>query len=240
MNPHKVTEDFEKAVADYTGAPYCVSTTSCTMAIFLCLQWLKSQGKLPDVIDCPRRTYVSVPMQIVHAGSKIAWTDEYWGDRGCYRLGPTDVYDAARWFSSDMFNIIDDRFPHWNPMVCTSHHWGKTLGLQQAGCILTDNFEAVQWLRKARFDGRTPGVKPKDDEFTLGWHAYLSPEIAALGLMKLSLLPKHNAPLPLDDYPDLSTAAVFRPYTVRANHVESGHANSGHNPGPSWVVTPTR
>ena len=237
MNPHKVTEDFENAVARYTGAPYCVATTSCTMAIFLSLQWLKSQRRLHSEIVCPKRTYVSVPMQIVHSGSDIVWSDEDWRERGYYRLGYTPIFDAARWFTGAMFRIIKDVNGVGSPMVCTSHHWGKTLGLQQGGCILTDDFEAVQWLRKARFDGRTPGVKPKDDEFIMGWHAYLSPEIAALGLMKLSLLPTYNDPLSADDYPDLSTAAVFRPYTAAANHVESGHANSGHNPSSSRIVT---
>jgi dTDP-4-amino-4,6-dideoxygalactose transaminase len=229
MNPHKVTEDFENAVAKYTGAPYCVATTSCTMAIFLSLQWLKSRGELPDVIECPKRTYVSVPMQIVHAGSKISFVDHEWYAN--YRLDPTPIIDSARYFSSDMY--LD------GTLTCTSHHWGKTLGLQQGGCILTDDWEAVKWLRKARFDGRTPGVKPKDDEFILGWHAYLSPEIAALGLMKLSLLPKHNMAIPSDDYPDLSKAEVFRPYTVGANHVESGHDKDSRNhPSPSRIVTP--
>lgn len=230
MNPHKVTQDFEKAVADYAGAPYCVSTTSCTMAIFLCLQWLRSKGELPASIHCPKRTYVSVPMQIAHAGAKIRFVDYDWD--GFYTLYPTKIIDAARLFTSGMY--LGQSF------MCTSHHWGKTLGLQQGGCILTDDFEAVQWLRKARFDGRTPGVKPKDDQFIMGWHAYLSPEIAALGLMKLSLLPKHNAPLPKDDYPDLSKSEVFRPYTVDANHVESAHDKDRlHYSGPSRIVTPT-
>ena len=94
-------------------------------------------------------------------------------------------------------------------MECVSFHWSKILGLQQGGAILHDDPLADKWLRKARFDGRTEGVAPKDDNFILGWHAYLSPEIAALGLVRLSFLPKHNADLPNDDYPDLSKIALF-------------------------------
>ena len=98
-------------------------------------------------------------------------------------------------------------------MVCLSMHWGKTLGLSQGGAILTDDEDAVAWLRRARFDGRTEGVHPSRDDFIMGWHAYLSPEVAAHGLMKLALLPKHNAPLPPDGYPDLSKASVFAKVT---------------------------
>jgi len=209
MNAHRVTEEFENAVAKYTGAPYAIATTSCTMAIFLSLQWIKSTGRLPDVIGCPRRTYVSVPMQIVHVGAKIHFQDYVW--KGFYRLGPTPIIDSARLFTSGMF------VP--GSMMCTSHHWGKTLGIQQGGCILTSDSEAAGWLRRARFDGRTPGVPPKFDRFQIGWHAYMSPEVAAEGLMRLSLLPEHNDPLDSDEYPDLSKAEVFQPYMIKANHL---------------------
>jgi len=180
------------------------------MAIFLSLQWLKSQGKLPPIISCPKKTYVSVPMQIIHSGAWISWRDEDWGYRGHYRLGHTPVTDSARLFTSGMYEP--------GTLMCTSHHWGKTLGLSQGGCILTDDPDAVEWLRRARFDGRTPGVAPKDDQPIMGWHAYLSPEVAAHGLSKLAVLPRHNKPLPPDAYPDLSKLEVFKPFTITTNH----------------------
>jgi dTDP-4-amino-4,6-dideoxygalactose transaminase len=96
-------------------------------------------------------------------------------------------------------------------MQCVSFHWSKTLGLSQGGAILHDNPEADAWLRRARFDGRTEGVDPKNDQVQYpSWHAYLSPEVAAHGLMKLSLLPKHNPDLPKSDYPDLSLIKAFQ------------------------------
>ena len=200
MNPHKVTADFEDAVADYTGAPYCVAVNSCTNAIFLSLMWLKRIGELPHLVMCPSRTYVSVPMQIMHAGATPVFEDFEW--LGQYQLFPTPVIDSARLFSGGMYTR--------GTYMCTSHHWSKTLGLQQAGCILHSNPEADKWLRRARFDGRTEGVTPASDDFDFaGWHMYLSPEIAALGLMRLSILPKHNDPLPNDNYPDLSLLPIF-------------------------------
>jgi hypothetical protein len=51
--------------------------------------------------------------------------------------------------------------------------------------------EADAWLRRARFDGRTEGVAPKDDTFEqLGWHCYMSADVAAALLLKLHSLPQ--------------------------------------------------
>lgn len=92
-----------------------------------------------------------------------------------------------------------------------SFHWSKILGIQQGGAILHNNSDADRWLRRARFDGRSEGIAPKDDTFPmLGWHCYMSPEIAAEGLVRLSHMPKHNPDLPNDDYPDLSTFEIFK------------------------------
>lgn len=202
MNPHQVTRDFERAVAEYAGAPYCVAVNSCTNALFLSLMWFRQQHLCvePGALEIPKRTYISVPMQIKHAGWDVIFREEAWS--GMYQIAPLPVWDSARLFTSGMFRP--------GQFICTSHHWSKTLGLQQAGCILHDNPEADAWLRRARFDGRTEGVAPALDDFTFcGWHCYLSPEISALGLVKLSFLPKHNYPLPNDDYPDLSKLSIF-------------------------------
>lgn len=95
--------------------------------------------------------------------------------------------------------------------MCVSFHASKILGDTQGGAILHDDDEADAWLRRARFDGRTEGVAPKDDTFTqVGWHCYMSNDVAARLLLKLSVLPKDNAPLPNDDYPDLSKLEIFK------------------------------
>jgi len=205
MNPFNVVKDFERAVADYTGAPFVVSVNSCTNALFLCLmyqkQFITNDVDLRWAIEIPKRTYVSVPMQIMHAGFVVTFRDEEWS--GMYRLSPAPIWDAARRFTSGMY--VPGNF------ICTSHHWGKILGVQQGGCILHDNPKADAWLRRARFDGRTEGVPPSEDKFTdVGWHMYLSPEIAAEGLVRLSHLRKDNPDLPMDAYPDLSKLELFQ------------------------------
>lgn len=201
-----VVRDFELALCDYTGSKYAVTTNSCTMAILLALaykmpeQRAEQQVRRPTIF-CPKRTYVGVPMSIWHAGGLPAFIDQDW--TGAYQFGDTGIWDSARYFSSDMH--LPGR------MTCVSFHWSKTLGIQQGGAILHDDPEADEWLRRARFDGRKERTAPKDDHgIILGWHCYMSPEIAAEGLVRLSHLPRHNQPLPNSDYPDLSLLECFK------------------------------
>jgi dTDP-4-amino-4,6-dideoxygalactose transaminase len=95
---------------------------------------------------------------------------------------------------------------------CLSFHTSKILGLAgHGGCILHDDEEADGWLRRARFDGRTEGVPAAEDNVQYpSWHCYMTPATAAEGLMRLAILPKHNADLPNSDYPDLSKLDAFR------------------------------
>lgn len=228
MNPHQVTKDFERALCEYTGAPFAVAVNSCTMALLLAVRWaIRNEDGvgLEDpygpihpgrpYVEIPKRTYVSVPMSIIHAGAKPVFRDEEWV--GAYQLEPLPVWDCARWFSSGMYRgvvhpeSIDEGIEEEGQMLCVSFHASKTLGDSQGGAILHNSPEADAWFRRARFDGRTEGVAPKDDTFDmLGHHCYLSPDVAARLLWKLSVLPKQNEPLPNDDYPDLSLHKAFQ------------------------------
>ena len=206
MNPHQVTKDFEVALCEYTGAPYAVAVNSCTMALLLAAKW-NLEGRPATWVEIPKRTYVSVPMSIIHAGGKPVFRDEDWN--GFYHLNPLNVWDSARYFTQALYQVVELMDEH--PMVCVSFHASKTLGLEQGGAILHDSPEADAWLRRARFDGRTEGVAPKDDTFNqIAWHAYMNPSTAAQGILRLHSLPRHNAPLPNSDYPDLSTMEIFK------------------------------
>jgi len=193
---YQVVKQFEKELCKYTGAKYAVTTTSCTMALLLCCAYLKVRE-----VAIPKYTYVSVPMSIIRAGGKVKFYSRIW--KGIYDLKPYPIWDSARLLTSGMY--MKDQF------ICLSLHWGKTLSLGQGGVILHDNDEADEWFRKARFDGRTEGIAPKDDEIDMiGFHCYMSPRDAADGLTRLHFLPKHNSPLPNDDYPNLSKFKIFK------------------------------
>ena len=206
MNQFQVVKDFESALCDYTGAKHAVTVTSCTMALLLACRRqaeLMPYAKTPErwVITIPSRTYISVPMSIIHSMFHVEFEDYNWA--GAYQLKPFPIWDCARLLTSGMYNP--------NTFMALSFHWSKHLAIGQGGCILHDNDEADEWFRKARFDGRTEGVAPKDDTFDMiGHHCYMSPRDAADGLSRLAVLPKHNDPLPNDDYPDLSKMEIFK------------------------------
>ncbi|TXJ25407.1 MAG: hypothetical protein E6Q24_14850 [Chitinophagaceae bacterium] len=203
MNPFQVVKDLEQAVCDYTGAPFCVTTNSCTMALLLACKYYIDRGYSRKPVTCPSRTYVGVPCSIINAGGMVEFVDFNW--YGQYRLSPLPVWDSARMFTSDMY------LDKGGEMVCVSFHATKILGDTQGGAILLDNRDAYEWLKRMRFDGRTEGVAPIDDDFTeVGYHCYMSPDVAARLLHKLSVLPKYNKPLPNDNYPDLSQFEVFK------------------------------
>jgi len=211
FNAFHIVRSFEMEVASYTGAPYCVAVNSCTNALFLALKYHNNITRIIDrglrrTISIPKKTYVSVPMQIMHAGFKVEFRDQEW--KGAYRLRPLNIWDSARRFTSDMFDV--ENVNNENQYMCLSFHWSKILGIQQGGAIIHNDPNFDEWARRARFDGRTEGVAPRDDTFQeLGYHMYMSPEIAAEGLVRLMHLPKVNEDLTNDDYPDLSKYKVF-------------------------------
>lgn len=221
-DPFRIVRQFEEAVAEYTGAKFVVAVNSCTMALLLAVEWSvkKERQRWKDAlaarafdgdyrpvpfffspISIPKYTYVSVPQSIIHAGGQPVFRDEDW--LGTYQLKPLPVWDSARRFTSGMY--IPGQFQ------CVSFHASKILGDSQGGAILHNNSEADAWLRRARFDGRSEGTVPKDDYFDMvGWHCYMSPDVAARLLWKLSVLPRHNSDLPNSEYPDLSRIEVFQ------------------------------
>lgn len=195
-NPYQVTQDFEEALCEYTGAKFAVAVNSCTAALLLAVEWWGHQE-----IEIPRHTYVSVPMAIIHAGGRVSFRDEKWS--GVYQLKPLQVWDSARRFTSGMY--IKGQFQ------CVSFSASKILAAEQGGAILHDSKKADLWFRRMRFDGRTPLVEPLEDTFDLiGHHCIMTPSVAAGLLVKLYHLPKHNKDLPDYPYPDLSKHPAFK------------------------------
>jgi dTDP-4-amino-4,6-dideoxygalactose transaminase len=220
-NPHDITRDFEAALCEYTGAKYAVAVTSCTMALLLAMRLHVIQmrgiphqrGETPT-LTIPKRTYVGVAMSVLHAGARLEFQDIEW--RGAYRINPSSIVDSARRFTGGMYCPGDTQ--------CVSFHATKILADTQGGAILHDDMEMDWWYRRARFDGRQEGVAPKDDVFgMLGWHCYLSPDVAARLLWKLNALSRTNEDLPNDDYPDLSQHPLFSD----ANVVHLGNPDLG-------------
>ena len=203
---YRVTEEFEKSLCDYTGAPYAVTVDNQSNALFLALMFerVKNQD-----IEIPSRTYPSVPCEIIHAGAKVRFKpSEGKTLKGAYQLSPTNVWDSALRFTSDMYQP--------GTHMCLSFTGPyKHLKLGKGGAILTDSLEAYHWFKRARYSGRRE-CSYHDDHFDmLGWNFYMMPELAARGLLLMSQFynldgtKKSNPDIELP-YPDLSSYEIYK------------------------------
>lgn len=212
-NPYKIVKMFEEEVARYAGAKYAVSVDSCTNALFLCLQYHKIHNVFPKgqytaedlEVKLPSKTYLSVPQSIIHAGLTPVFDTKMNDWQGIYELGDTKIYDAAKRFTSDMY--ID------GSMMCLSFHIKKHLKIGKGGMILTDNEDAVNWFKKARYEGRSEKLYHEDDIDMLGWNMYMTPQEAAHGLALMQNYPIHVPDLGENNgYRDLTEFTVFKNY----------------------------
>ena len=200
-NPYKIVKMFEETMADYCGSKYAVSTDNCTDALLLCCEYLNV-----DKVTIPKRTYLSVPQSIMHAGGEVVFEDVTW--KGVYQLKPYPIYDAAKRLTSNMY--IPDTF------MCLSFHIKKHLKIGKGGMILTDDEEAAKWFRKGRYEGRGEVMYHKDNIEINGWNAYMSPEQAARGLMLMQNYPEFVPDIPEDPlYRDLTEFPLFKNCEVK-------------------------
>lgn len=199
-NPFKIVRMFEEEIANYTGAPHAVSVDSCTSALMLsCLY-----NKVTDV-TIPSKTYLSVPQSILHAGGTPIFDTTANDWIGIYQLKPYPIYDAAKRFTSGMY--IPGTF------MCLSFHIKKTLKIGKGGMILTDNKDAVEWFKVARYEGRHERLYHEDDIDFNGWNMYMTPQEAAHGLALMQNMELHNKDLGENNgYRDLTEFSLFRQY----------------------------
>jgi dTDP-4-amino-4,6-dideoxygalactose transaminase len=207
---HKITEDFEKALCDYTGAPHAIALDNMSNALFLALYYEKNVRKSieSDTIRIPCRTYPSVPCEIIHAGLKVSFEPvEGKTIKGMYQLKGSNVWDSALCFSADMYKS--------GQHICVSFTGPyKHFKLSKGGAILTDSLEAYHWFKRARYSGRRECSYHDDYLDMIGWNFYMMPELAARGLLLMNQFynldgtKKHNTDLELP-YPDLSQFEVY-------------------------------
>ena len=204
-DPRDVIKMFEQKVAHYAGSKYAVAVDSCSNGLFLCLKYLKATG----TITIPSRTYVSVPMQIKHAGCDVDFEEKEWS--GIYQLKPYPIFDGATRFTRGMYMGFACHECK-DALQVVSFQLKKRLPIGRGGMILTDDKDAYEWLCKARHDGRDLDTDYMDDDFGfLGWHMYMTPEDAARGIIIMDQLPACNPDSGgSNNYSDLSTKGIFK------------------------------
>jgi len=190
-------EEFEKQIAKFYNAPYAITTDCCTHAIELCLRY-KSYNK----ITIPTHTYISVPFTLKKLN--LNWKFEYQEWKNFYYLGNTNIIDAAVYWKQGGY--IE------NTYMCLSFQYKKHLSLGRGGMILLQNKEDYDILKKMSYDGRTPNKPWMEQNIDIiGFHYYMTPETAKLGLEKLpdaiKSISKHWN---YSDYPNLELMKVFQ------------------------------
>lgn len=207
---YKITEDFEQELATYTNSLYAVTLDNMSNALFLSLYYEKNIKKSlkSDEIIIPSRTYPSVPCEIIHAGLKVKFEQvEGKTIKGAYPLKNSNVWDSALRFTADMY------IPNTHMCISFTGPY-KHFKLSKGGAILTDDYDAYLWFKRARYSGRRE-VSYHDDNFDMiGWNFYMMPELAARGLLMIKQFynmdgtKKQNPDLELP-YPDLSKFKIY-------------------------------
>jgi|TARA_R110000822_G_scaffold202491_1_gene339501 dTDP-4-amino-4,6-dideoxygalactose transaminase len=207
---YKITDEFEEKLAHYTGAKYAVTVDNMSNGLFLALYYENVvMNRTEDTITIPSRTYPSVPCEVIHAGLKVDFEPvEGKTIKGAYQMKGSNVWDSALSFTADMY------IPKSHMCVSFTGPY-KHFKLSKGGAILTDDYEAYLWFRRARYSGRREVSYFEDNFDMIGWNFYMMPELAARGLLLMGQFynmdgtKKHNEDLELP-YPDLSKFDVYK------------------------------
>ena len=188
---------FEEEIASFFGSPYAVAVDCCTHGIELCLRYKNVKKMI-----VPVHTYISVPLLSKKLNIELEWKEEDWLDY--YYIGDTNIIDAAVLWKKDSY------IP--NTFMCVSFQFRKHLSLGRGGAILCDNLEDYKMLKRMSYDGRVPDIPWAEQNIKImGYHYYMTPETAKLGLEKLEQA-KNSTPKQwtLQDWPDLRNMEIFK------------------------------
>ena len=191
----EVIKEFENKISSFFGAPYALAVDCCTHGVELCLRY-----KNIKKIEVPKRTYISIPFLANKLNIDLEWKDEVWTN---YYYLTDNIIDAAVLWKKNGY------IP--NTFMNISFQFKKHLSLGRGGIILTDNKNAAIELKKMSYDGRLPDVPWRNQNISsIGYHYYMTPEIAELGLKKLdnaiNTPPKQWI---VTDWPDLTRMDIF-------------------------------
>lgn len=218
-NPWKEVEYFEKELAEFTGAPYCVAVDSCTNAFFLVLEYYKIKNQ---TIVFPRRTYLSMPMMALAKNNKVAFVDKYnWESDGFYEIYLSDerdkrniyIYDSAKILYKNEFKNFNNFFAN---VSLKSFHMKKIITSLsgKGGAILTNDKNLYEWALKARWEGREPYSDYKDKEqdiSIIGYNMNMTPEEALFLRRQLSCINNKSKILyEPEGYRNLDEFTVFK------------------------------
>ena len=199
----EIVKEFENEIATFFGAPFAVAVDCCTHGIELCLRY-----KSIEKITVPSRTYLSIPFLAHKLNISLEWSNNKWKD---YYFLTDDIADAAVLWKKNSY--ISGKF------MSISLQYQKNLSLGRGGVILCPNKETYIALKKMSYDGRIPETPWREQNIdSIGYHYYMTPETAELGLSKLSnaisTVPKK---WDYNEWPDLTKMIIFSDKTTHNN-----------------------
>ena len=187
---------FENKIAEFFGSSYAVAVDCCTHGVELCLRYTKAKE-----INCPVRTYISIPFLSKKLNLKLQWDNDVWKD---YYYVTPDIIDAAVLWKKNSY------IP--NTYMCISFQFQKHLSLGRGGIILTDDKQSAIDLKRLSYDGRHPDIPWREQDIDMiGYHYYMNPEIAQIGLDKFDkAVDTPPREWKYEDWPDLTTMKIFK------------------------------
>ena len=191
-----VVTKFENKIAEFFGSTYAVAVDCCTHGVELCLRYTEAKQ-----INCPVRTYISIPFLSKKLNLKLQWDNDVWRD---YYYVTPDIIDAAVLWKKNSY------IP--NTYMCISFQFQKHLSLGRGGIILTDDKQSAIDLKRLSYDGRHPDIPWREQDIDMiGYHYYMNPEIAQIGLDKFDkAVDTPPREWKYEDWPDLTTMKIFK------------------------------
>jgi dTDP-4-amino-4,6-dideoxygalactose transaminase len=196
-----IVTKFENRIAEFFGSKYAIAVDSCTHGIELALRYQNEKK-----ISVPKRTYLSVPFLAEKLNIEREWRDDDWEDYYWLNYSDKKIIDAAVLWKKNSY--IDNTF------MCVSFQYQKHLSLGRGGVILLDNENDTHILKKMSYDGRLPNIPWRDQNIDcIGYHYYMTPETAQLGLDKLDeAILTEPRKWKTTDWLDLTKMEIFKTY----------------------------
>jgi dTDP-4-amino-4,6-dideoxygalactose transaminase len=196
-----IVTKFENRIAEFFGSKYAIAVDSCTHGIELALRYQNEKK-----ISVPKRTYLSVPFLAEKLNIEREWRDDDWEDYYWLNYSDKKIIDAAVLWKKNSY--IDNTF------MCVSFQYQKHLSLGRGGVILLDNENDAHILKKMSYDGRLPNIPWRNQNIDcIGYHYYMTPETAQLGLDKLDeAILTEPRKWKTTDWLDLTKMEIFKTY----------------------------
>jgi hypothetical protein len=186
----------EKKISEFFNSPYAIAVDSCTHGIELVLR----KNKIKK-IQAPKHTYLSIPFLAHKLNIELEWKDENWVD---YYYLTDNIIDAAVLWKPNSY--IPGTY------MALSFQYQKHLSLGRGGMLLLDNYDDYMLIKKMSYDGRIPNIPWREQNIDVfGYHYYMTPETAELGLSKLdAAINTKPRKWTVEDWPDLTQMDVFK------------------------------